>query len=201
MMRKISEAIVIAVLILMGLILGGCSSSFKADLNNPVDASVNIGQMQTIQSDAGVLYDWFSLNNAFNEDEGRKVQGYYDEMLRVITKLRKKAVAGQVDYHRLLYAVEDLTDAWEDLRPALQQQVDIVASGNDQGRLEDRLAISMWNRLSADMDSILGSSNATLKNAKGELDDATYAAFKDDAQGIISTLSPLFKIGMGRFGL
>lgn len=183
------------------LMLAGCSSSFKADLNNPVDASVNIGQLQTIQSDAGVLFDWFMVNNAFNEDEGRKVMGYYDEMLRVITKLRKKAVAGQVDYHRLLYAVEDLTDAWEDLRPALQQQVDIVASSGDEGRLEDRLAISMWNRLSADMDAILGSANATLKNAEGELDAATYAAFKSDAQGIISTLSPLFKMGMGRFGI
>ena len=180
------------------LMLAGCASSFKADLDNPIDASVNIGQLQTIQSDSGVLYDWFLVNNAFSADEGRKVQSYYDEMVRVITKLRKKAVAGQVDYHRLLYGVEDLTDAWEDLRPALQQQVDIVASSGDQGRLEDRLATSMWNRLSADMDSILGSANVTLKNAEKSMDEATYAAFKKDAQGIIKTLSPLVKMGMGQ---
>lgn len=184
-------------ILILALTLAGCSSSFKADLNNPVDASINIGQMQTIQSDAGVLYDWFYLNNAFSADEGRKVLGYYDEMIRVMTKLRKKAVAGQVDYHRLLYAVEDLTDAWEDLRPELQIQVDIVAE-DQPGRLEDKLAIAMWNRLSADMDSILGSANATLKNAKEGMDEATYAAFKKDAQGIIKTLSPLVKIGMGQ---
>jgi len=183
-------------LLLVLLTLSSCAGSFKADLNNPVDAAINIGQMQTIQKDAGVLYDWFMVNNAFSVDEGRKVLGYYDEMIRVMEKLRTKAVAGQVDYHRLLYAVEDLTDAWEDLRPELQMQVDIV--GSDQpGRLEDRLAISMWNRLSNDMDSILGNANATLKNAKGELDAATYAAFKKDAQGIIKTLSPLVKTGLG----
>ena len=186
------------VTIIVMLTLVGCSSSFKADLNNPVDASVNIGQMQTIHSDSGVLYDWFLVNNAFSAAEGKVVQGYYDEMIRVMTKLRKKAVAGQVDYHRLLYGVEDLTDAWEDLRPALQQQVDIVASSGDQGRLEDRLAISMWNRLSSDMDSILGSANVTLKNAEKAMDEATYAAFKKDAQGIMKTLSPLVKLGMGQ---
>lgn len=172
-------------------LLAACPSKFQADLDYEVDASVNIGQMQVIHNDSGVLYDWFYINNAFSESEAALVTSYYDEMVRVMRKLRTKAIAGQVDYHRLLYAVEDLTEAWQKLRPELQVMVNIVQE--DPGRLEDRLAIAMWNRLSSDMDSILASANVTLKNARDAADQATYEAFRKDAQSIVKVLSPLVK--------
>ena len=178
-------------LLVVLLMVTGCAGQFQADLDYEVDATVSIGQMQIVTADSGVLYDYFEINNAFSQAEAAVVRGYYDEMVRVIAKLRNKAVAGQVSYHRLKYAVEDLTDAWQNLRPELQSMIDIVASGAMS--LEDRLAVSMWNRLSSEFDAILASANVTLNRAEDAADAATYAQFKQDAEGIVKILSPLIK--------
>lgn len=187
--------------LIVALMLAGCAGSFQADTEYPVDASLQIGELQQISTDAGVLFDWFWTNNAFSEAEGKVILGYYTDMVRIMEKVRNEAIAGVIDYHRLNIRVGDLTDAWKLLKPELQSQIDIVASDGSSGRLEDRLAIAMWNTLSGDMDNILSSTNIALANARNDMSEATYDAFKKDVKGIMSTFSPMIKMGLGRFGI
>jgi hypothetical protein len=176
--------------------LSGCAGSFQAKDTVPVDASVTVNAYQIVEGDVGVLYDWFAENNAFTPDEAARVNAAYTEIVRVISKLRTKTIAGQVDYHRLLYATEDLTEAWQILWPELNKQIDAVMPATRQ---VDKFAISMWNRIKMDMDSLLQANNLRLKAARGEMDAATYAAFKEDAKSIVKTLSPLLKSGIALF--
>lgn len=197
-MQKINFFITICVIMLIWFILGGCSASgfFHAQDTVPVDTSITINQYQVAENDVGVLYEWFSENNAFTPDEAARVQGAYDEIIRIIQKLRAKSIAGQADYHRLLYATEDMTAAWQILWPELDKQIEAVKPATRQ---VDKFAISMWNRIKQDMDTLLQANNIRLKAARGEMDAATYAAFKEDAKSIVNTLSPLIKSGLGLF--
>ena len=79
----------LAIIIFTMLFVFGCASQFQADLDYEVDASMNIGSLQIIYNDSGVLYDWFVVNNAFSPSEGKVVIGHYEEMVRVLTKLRE----------------------------------------------------------------------------------------------------------------
>ena len=183
------------VLVLL-LPLAGCAGSFQAQDTVPVDVSGTITSYEMVEPDVGVLYNWFTENNAFTPDEAASVQSSYDEIIRIIQKLREKTIAGQADYHRLLYATEDMTDAWQRLKPELQKQIDIVKPGT---RMVDQFAISMWNRIKSDMDSLLQANNIRLKAARDGMDAATYAAFREDAKSIVKTLSPLLKSGIALF--
>ena len=178
------------------LILSGCAGSFVAQDTVPVDSSITINQYQIVEGDVGILYEWFAENNAFTSNEADSVAGAYNEIIRIIVKLRQKTIAGQTDYHRLLYATEDMTDAWEILRPELDKQVEAM---KPVSRQVDQFAIAMWNRIRQDMDTLLQANNLRLKAAKDGMDAATYAAFKEDAKSIVNTLSPLIKSGFALF--
>ena len=195
-MEKISFFVTVCLIMLIWLIMGGCAGSFQAQDTVPVDVSGTIISYEMVEPDVGVLYNWFTENNAFTPDEAASVQSSYDEIIRIIQKLREKTIAGQADYHRLLYATEDMTDAWQKLKPELQKQIDIVKPGT---RMVDQFAISMWNRIKSDMDTLLQANNIRLKAARDGMDAATYAAFKEDAKSIVKTLSPLLKSGIALF--
>jgi len=196
LIERISFFITVCLLMFIWIILGGCAGSFQARDTVPVDTSITISTYDTAEGDVGVLYDWFVDNNAFIGSEADRVVGAYNEIIRVIQKLRAKTIAGQTDYHRLLYATEDMTDAWEILRPELDQQIEAVKPAT---RMVDQFAISMWSRLKSDMDALLQANNIRLKAARDGMDEATYEAFKRDAKDIVKTLSPLLKSGIALF--
>lgn len=193
-MEKVKEKIIITILVLLGVLLGGCQSHFQVGDTVDVSAGIDLGQLQIVESDAGLMYKWFEKNNeAWTDAERAEVAKKYFEMTRLLTKFKEKLIAGNTEYHRMLYFTEDFTDAWLDLRPDLQIIIDIVSPGMI---LEDELAISTWNKITGGMDLYLQANNIRLKQAKDGMDEATYSAFKDDMKGMVKLLTPLLKTGI-----
>ena len=179
-------------ILILCLVLAGCSGTFQQERSKQVGSLQVIGGYTVLERDIGVLYEYFNSYNAFSESEADTALRSYTGIISAIQKLKRKTTAGKTDYYRLLFFVEDVTEYWEDLRAVLNSQVE---AGLDDDLLT-RAASALYLNVRDDVDNLLEVANIQLRVAEGEMDAATYAKFRDDAQNIIKAMSPLFQKGI-----
>lgn len=185
------QLMILVFAIFLAFTITGCGRQFTAT-DIKVSAIETRGSLSDLYPDAGLLYDFFTEYNAWTPTEEKMAMGYYSDMIRAIEKLERKIIAGQTDYHRLLYFTEDITDAWEGLRPMLDATVNaMLPTENDT----IKYAVGLYRRVKADVDSIISRNNVNLAKARDDLDDATYAAIKEDTVDMVKTLVPFFQKG------
>jgi len=177
-------------IVLLLLVMPGCSTMFQAKRTTPVESVHVTGGYAVIEEEVGLLYDYFRDYNAWTDAEEIQAETAYRGIIGLITKLQKKTVAGKVDYHRLLYFTEDFTEYWEDLKVPLDAHVAAELPGRNE------YAEALYLRIRRDVDNMLELSNVRLRYAEGEMDKATYEQFRTDAQNIIKTISPLIQKGI-----
>lgn len=189
-MKKLHVFAIVLILLFLNFVLPGCSGTFQAKKTTPVSSLEVVTGYASLTPEIGILYDYFTGFNAFTDAEADIAMKSYQGIIAAISKLKRKTTAGKVDYHRLLYFTEDVTEYWEDLRGVLNTHVETGLPGASP------YADALYIRVRDDVDAMLALANVRLRAAEGAMDKAAYDQFREDAQNLISTMSPLFQKGV-----